>query len=134
SAGGGTDNRWGYLSFAYELEMDTLSLQWRSLKALYKADPARARELFSQIPPPRLEPLTCNDALTYDVSPFYEALAAMSKDQPVDYVEPYVRRISSPVQIGPAIQLILQRKASPHDLERLATAFTLALGQVEHDP
>ncbi len=132
ASGGGANI--GYFSFAFEMEMDTLSLQWRAIKALYKTDPARARQLFGQVPPPRLEPLTCRDGLVYDVGPFYEALSEISKDQKVDFIEPYVQQINSHTQVDPVIQLILSRKAAPRELERLSGELSAALGQIEHDP
>ena len=133
AAGGGGANA-GFLSYAFEMEMDTLSLQLRALKTLYKTDPKRARELFLQIPPLRLQPLTCNDALTYDVSPFYEALGEMFRDQKVDFLEPYVQQINSHTQVDPVIELILTRKSAPRDLEKLAAELSAALPQIEHDP
>jgi hypothetical protein len=133
SAAGG-DNHWGYFSFAYEMEMDTLSLQWRAIQALSKTDPARARELFSQIPPPRLDPLTCQDGLVYDVEPFYQALAEIAKDQKVEFIEPYVQHINSHTQVAPVIDMILHRKAPPREFERLTAELSAALGQIDHDP
>jgi hypothetical protein len=133
SAAGG-DNHWGYFSYAFELEMDTLSLQWRAIRALHRTDPARARELFRQIPPPHLEPLTCQDGLTYDVGPFYETLSGISRDENVEFLEPYVMQINSHAQVGPVVHAISQRKNAPRDLEKLTAALIAALGQIEHDP
>ncbi|GEM_PF-6809480 len=124
----------GFLSYAFEMEMDTLSLQWRAIKAIYKIDPARGRKLLRELPPLRLDPLGCGESMIYDVSPFYEAVTEISRDQPLEFVEPFVTQINSHVQVEPVTHLIVSRKSNPRELERLTGEFTAALGQIDHDP
>src|SRR5579864_1232184 len=66
------DTRPGFLSRAYDLKLDSLSLQSRAVRAMLPVDPAKARGLFQTIPRPALAKLTCDDALVYDVSDFYQ--------------------------------------------------------------
>src|ERR1700737_2013593 len=61
------DTRSGYLSKAYDLKLDALSLESRAVHDLLSIDAAKARELFQEIARPTLTPLTCDDALVYDV-------------------------------------------------------------------
>lgn len=72
-----TDTSSGSLSQAYDLKLDVLSLQSRAVRDMLPLDPAKARDLFSQIVKPTLAPLTCDDALIYEPSEYYVALTAV---------------------------------------------------------
>lgn len=137
------DTRSGYLSSAFNLKLDTLSLQCRAVKAMSSVDPEKARELFGQIPKPRLEPLDCKDALVYDVSDFYETLTdvvrATFKPQEtlrgehISFVEQYVDSMASPVQIEPLAKTILSLKTSRAQLQSLLHSFSVALSRISGD-
>jgi len=65
------------LSQAYALKLDALSLQSRAVRDMLPLEPSKARDLFGQMLKPTLAPLTCDDALVYDPSDFYQALSAV---------------------------------------------------------
>ena len=76
-AGTLVDTRSGYLSRAYDLKLDALSLASRAVRDMVPIDSARARAMFQEIPRPVLTPLTCDDPLVYEVSDFYRTLGTI---------------------------------------------------------
>ena len=72
-----TDTASGSLSQAHTLKLDALSLESRAVRAMLPIDTTKARELFGQIVKPALPALTCDDALVYDPSEFYQALSVV---------------------------------------------------------
>ncbi len=101
----------GSQSHAYALKLDTLSLQSRAVRDMLPLDAAKARELFSQIVRPTLAPLTCDDALVYEPSDFYSALAAVvngafsakekNKDEHVNFLLDSLGQATSASQLSP---------------------------------
>src|SRR6266850_8020391 len=69
----------GFLNRAYAQEVDTLSLRLRAVDAVLPLDEAKARELFSKIPPLALKSAACDDFMVYDVAPFYELLSRVAR-------------------------------------------------------
>ena len=59
---------------AYQLRLDSLSIQCRVVKLLVLTSPQRARELFNEIQPLRLTSLPCTDSLVYDVAIYFDTL------------------------------------------------------------
>lgn len=57
------DTRAEFLGYAFELELDTLSLQCRAVKAMLKIDKAKARSLFNEIPKLKLGPVVAKNRL-----------------------------------------------------------------------
>jgi hypothetical protein len=110
------DTRSGYLSKAYDLKLDALSLQSRAVRDMLPMDPAKARELFQEIVRPALPPLTCDDPMFYDVSDFYQALGAVvesaftveerNKEEHLNFLLDYMGQVSSPAQLAPMARLI----------------------------
>jgi len=104
-----TDTRSGSLSQAYALKLDTLSLQSRAVRDMLPLDPSKARELFGQIVKLALAPLTCDDALVYQPSDFYQALSAVvnagftpkekAKDAHFNLLAEYLGQATSPSQL-----------------------------------
>jgi hypothetical protein len=72
------DTASGSLSEAYNLKLDTLSLQSRAVRDILPLDAAKARDLFGRIIRPALRPLTCDDALVWEPSDYYQALSAVA--------------------------------------------------------
>ncbi len=72
-----TDTASGSLSRAYDLKLDVLSLESRAVRDMVQVDPAAARRLLSDIARPTLVQPTCDDALVYDLSDFYQALSVV---------------------------------------------------------
>lgn len=141
--GGYVDTRVGYASHAFDLELDALSLQCRAVRAMLEIDKQRAREMFRSIPALKFPRLTCGDALVYEVSTFYETLAAVAgvafnaeeagRYEHVNFVENYLAAVNSPVQVGPAADLIMSLKLPAPQFERLVRAFSASLNKVSGD-
>jgi hypothetical protein len=111
-----TDTASGSLSRAYALRLDGLSLQSRAVRDMLPLDSAGARRLFTEIPRPMLAPLTCDDALYYDVSDFYQALNVVvngafnpkerAKEDHLNFLSDYLGQASSPLELAPMAQVI----------------------------
>lgn len=138
------DNSAAYLSQAYGLGLDALSLRAHVVRAMLPLDAGRARELFGQIPPrPPLPALSCKDAMVYDVSDFYVlagevALKAFGGEEVAQgararFLLPYVEELSSPAQVMPAIKLVLGAGQCPEDLTLLAPALAKAIRSLSAD-
>ena len=79
-------------------------------------DPSKARDLFGQMVKPTLAPLTCDDALVYEPSAFYQALSAVvngaftlqekAKEQHVNLLLEALAQVTSPSQLAPLADAI----------------------------
>jgi hypothetical protein len=106
-----TDTASGSLSQAHTLKLDVLSLESRAVRDMLPIDPAKARELFGQIVRPALAPLTCDDALVYDPSEFYQALSVVvngtftskekAKEEHFNLLVDNLGQVTSPLQLAP---------------------------------
>ena len=141
---GPVDTRSGYLSAAYDLRLDELSLKSRVIKAMVNLDAQRARTLFSEIPKVKLAPLSCSDVLGYDVSEFYEALRAIEEKsftkeerkqgENLRFVQSYIDDIGSPAQVGPIVNLIANLQARSGELSMLVGSLSSRLRKISNDP
>jgi hypothetical protein len=132
------DNSAEYLSEAYGLGLDALSLRVRAVRAMLSVDTGRAREMFGQMPARLLLPaLSCKDAMVYDVSDFYAlagevALKTFSSEEVgqggrARFILPIVEAVSSPAQAVPAIRLVLATGRRPEDMALLAPVLARAI-------
>ncbi len=106
-----TDTASGSLNQAYDLKLDALSLQSRAVVDMLPPDPAKGRELFSQMVKPPLAPLTCDDALAYEPSAFYQALTRVvlegftpkekAKEEHFNLLIDSLGQVTSPTQLSP---------------------------------
>jgi hypothetical protein len=138
------DTRSGYLSYAFDLKLDALSLRSRIINAMLEVDKSRAQELLAEIPQKlAIHSLKCEDALVYDLSDYYEMLAQVAlttfndgeiqQGVRVNFLIPYLEAISSPSQIAPAAKLLLSIKGSSPELRILGQSFIVALKQTSLD-
>jgi hypothetical protein len=105
------DTRSGYLSRAYDLKLDVLSLSSRAVRDMVPIDNARARALFQEIPRPVLASLSCDDPLVYNVSDYYRTLGIIvdstfnekerKKDEHINFFLDYLQQATSPSQLAP---------------------------------
>ncbi|HVQ39855.1 MAG TPA: hypothetical protein VMS31_20105, partial [Pyrinomonadaceae bacterium] len=142
---GMSDTPNGYLSAAYDLKLDALSLKSRAVQAMLVLDPQRGRVLFDDIPKVKLPILTCNENLGYDVSDFYETVnqvrrksfsneEKLHKDD-LRFVQSHVAELVSPAQVSPVIRLISDSSdLSAGDLEVLTLSLSSALKKINADP
>ena len=137
------DTRSGYLSRAYDLKLDALSLQSRAVRDMLPINAAKARELFQQIPRPTLDRLTCNDPLVYDVADFYQALGAVvdgaftaqerNKEEHLNFLLDYVGQVSSPSQLAPLARAIKSVGVTPQQRDILWNKFGGLLESMQPD-
>lgn len=111
--GARTDTRVSYLSNAYSLQLDRLSLQSRIVLAIAPLDGRKAIRLFERIVPPHPPAAACASAFVPDVSIYYEALAKVlgllraeplrntSQDEFFQELQEIVAATTSPVQLAP---------------------------------
>lgn len=154
-AGTLVDTRSGYLSKAYDLKLDAMSLATRAVRDMLPVDGARARAMFQEITKPVLTPLSCDDALVYDVSDYYRTLAAVvdaafdekerKKDEHINFLLDYLQQAASPAQLAPLAAAIKTVGVPPEQRailwNRLAgllenmqpddRSFSASLGEVE---
>src|SRR6202049_1294885 len=138
-----TDTRSGLLSQAYDLKLDALSLQSRAVRDMLAIDKPRARDLFRDIPPPVLAPLTCDDAMIYDVADFYRTIGIIAntafsemeraKEEHINFLLDYLGQAGSPLQLTPLARLIKNANATPAQTELLWTKFKGLLESIQGD-
>ena len=123
------DTRSGYMSKAYDLKLDALSLQSRAVRDMLPIDKTKARELFFAIPKPVLQPLTCDDPLFYQVDDYYQALGLVvdgaftdkerAKEEHVNFLLDYLSQAMSPLQLAPLARVIKSAGITPAQREIL---------------
>jgi len=117
------DTRAGNLDRAYRLKLDALTLQSRAVRDMLTFNKLRARQLFGEIAPPILPPLSCADVLVPDVSAFYDTLATVvmstftdqerAKEAHINFLLSYLAQVTSPAQLAPALRLIQSVDLTP---------------------
>ncbi|MEQ1644119.1 MAG: hypothetical protein ABL959_11800 [Pyrinomonadaceae bacterium] len=132
------DTHSGYLSYAYDLKLDRLSLRARIARAFIPHNRDRARQIvFSIGGDLKLKPLVCSDSLVYDVSDIYRATGAVAKavfsqEEVADgtrglFIAPWFENIQSPSQIASALELLLEIRGSPVERQILYPALSKAI-------
>jgi hypothetical protein len=128
------------LNLASDLRLDRLSIQCRAVKAMSLLDPARAREMFTDIGALEFPQPSCLDFLVPDLSLFYETLADVhrlgfsaaerSRREDVTLVEGSLRGIHSSLQLAPAARLVSALKVGPEERSLLLAAYGGAMAQI----
>jgi hypothetical protein len=140
----GRDPAAAFLNKAYAQNLDANSLQCRVVLAMLPLDRKKAKELFLDVPPPRLESLSCSDRLVHDVSLYYVTLAQVAntafspkeiaEDEPLRMVQRFLVGVTSPVQIGPVAQMLSNLKLKSEQREALMMSFAGMLKDIAGDP
>lgn len=133
----------GRFDKAYAQGLDASTLQSKAVWAMLAIDFKKARELFGEIPPPRIPRLTCDDALVYDVSSFYTTVGEVAArafspkevadEEPVHLLLAYAADVTSPAQAAPVARMIAAASLKPAQFEALVNAFAGALAQLAGD-
>ncbi len=141
---GAVDSRGGFLSAAYDQQLDALSLRCRVVKAMLRLDVERARKLFLEIPKIDLPVLSCSQTLAYDLTEFYQTMSqvALKAFSPIEiqqgervrFIQSYLEVVESPAQVSPAIFLLVNSNLSAVDLAIVSKSFHSSLGRVSADP
>ena len=111
--------------------LDRLTLQTEAVEAMLPLEPGAAREAFNRIPYPDPGTLGCAAGLIPDVAFYFSAAGSVAarsftREQrkwrdDVEFLRGVIARVTSPVQIGPAVMLAARNKAalSPTLAQRL---------------
>jgi hypothetical protein len=128
---------------AYAQGLDACTLQCKAVHAMLAIDYKKARELFDQIPPPQIPPLSCDDTLVYDVSILYatanevsaRAFSAkeVSDEEPFHLLLRYAAAMTSPVQAAPIARMLVGASLKPAQFEALVDSFAGALAGLSGD-
>jgi hypothetical protein len=138
-----SDTASGSLSRAYALKLDALSLESRAVRDMLPLNAAQARKLFGEIPRPMLGSLTCDDALFYDLSDYYQALSAvvqstftkneLIKNEHVTFLNDYMEQASSPGEVAPMAQVIQSAGVTAQQRQSLLAALGGVLENMQTD-
>lgn len=138
-----TDTRELYRSRAGDLGLNTLALQSRILKELLTVDPAKARELFSAIERPILDPRPCEDPFIADASAYYEIAAAVAqsafsaaekdKEAHVQFLSAILAGIRSPNELAPFARSLQGVALNPSEWALLGAGLVEKLNTVAPD-
>ncbi len=141
--GSTTDTASGSLNQAYGLKLDVLSLQSRAVRDMLPLDPSYARELFGQIVKPTLAPLTCDDALVYEPSDFYQALSTVvngaftpkerAKEEHFNLLIDHLGQATSPSQLAPLAAALESAGVSAGQRQILWARFSGLLESMQPD-
>jgi len=138
------DTNSGYLSYAFGQNLDKLSLQNRAVKMMLDLDKQRARQLFGEIPAKlNLPPLSCDDALVYDVAEFYDTLRLIAEKtftseqikqgERMQFILPYIEAISFHAQIVPTLKAVVSLKPTMYESLTLISAFAESLKKIKSE-
>ncbi len=132
------DTETGYLSYAFELKLDGLSLMSRAIKAMVPLDRTRARHLIFLLNGKLgLGRIACSDTLTYDVSDIYSTVMDVAKagftKKEIEtgsralFLLPWLENLESPSQVGPALDLLIEFSLQPNERELLTSFLSRSL-------
>ncbi len=126
-----------YQGLAAGLRLDRLSIQLRAVDGLLKVKPAKARELFEQIPAPVVPKLTCGDGMVSDPGLYYEVLRRVveqtytaeerAKQEDVQTMLAAVQSVKSTVQLASLANVLPAMKLTTDQRDLLLTAFAAKL-------
>jgi hypothetical protein len=138
-----TDTQAQSREMAFRLNLDRLSLQSRSVKAMLAVDRRKARALFEGMDFPELVPLGCEHVLVYDPTPFYQTLGKVvsegftgeekRKGQHIQLLERYVLHLQSHTQVAPVADLLRNLDLSPAEFEEVNNGFITSLPRLDGD-
>jgi hypothetical protein len=128
---------------AFAQDLDALSLRTRAIEEMLPLDAAKARQLFLDLPPLDLPPVSCEEVMAFDVSSYYQALTGvalrgftpkeMHNGDAAQFVSQRIARISSPAEIAPAVRAITGAGLDDLQFAEVLAAFTDALKRISKD-
>jgi hypothetical protein len=132
----------GFLEKAAKQDLDTLSLQLRTVEAMLPLDPVKARDLFASIAEPELPRLDCKTSMVPDVSRYYEVLGRLADEtyspkqiaaeEPFKLLMRYLT-VNSAAQAGPAASTLAKVKLRSAQFRALLGQYMAGLKAVEGD-
>jgi len=138
------DTHSGYMQYAFDLELDKLSLQSQVVIRMASLNPGRARELFDQISLPSFKPISCQDSLVYNADSYYDAVQVVfdksfSAEQrqfgnDIQFLVDRIDRVNSFAQAAGVARILARAKLATEPLLMLVEGFARALKRLEPDP
>ena len=123
--------------------LEALTLQTRAIAIMLALDPARALELYRDIPGPKVTEGRCDEAVTTEVSTYYRAAEQLfaraftakqrERGEAVEFLAERVNWMRSPADVPPVLHMILSVHLTASDRQILLVRFASALGQVPAD-
>jgi hypothetical protein len=124
----------GYAHYAYEKQLDRLSLISKAITQLSKLDRVAAiqalREIDGRLD---LKPNRCDDALVYNVDSIYRAVIDVAKSgftskevndgNRAIFLMPWVSDLRSPAQLGPMLDILSEFRGFDSERELLSSSF-----------
>src|SRR5579862_809144 len=120
-------------ALAFDLKLDTLSIQCRVARLILNDSGKKARELFAQIGHPALPPIPCGAHLIYNVQVYFDTLRELfdraftpSERRHGDDVQLLLQTISSiqsVEELAPAANMLASISVQPADWTTLANLF-----------
>jgi hypothetical protein len=138
------DTRINYRSYAFDLNLDALSLRSKIISQMALIDKDQALRMLSQIPTRlRFPALSCADQMVYNVDDFYKMIGMVTRTvhderkiqqgERVQFLLPYIEGLTSPAQIVPLIRMITALRLTQKELLMVSQAFASALKQISAD-
>lgn len=123
--------------------LDRVTLEMRAVRDELALDKVKGREFFATAGKPAVRRASCDDALVDNVAAYYETLARVvdggftseekQKDAHVQLLAAELRKITSPVEVGPAARAIMTSNLTAAQLEFVVSAFSAALQKISGD-
>jgi len=124
----------------FSLHLEALTMQAGAVEAMLALDPRKALTMFRDIPAPELPKLACREALTPDVSAYYQTATtlfanAFTAEQRRDgadiaFLRDRISAIESPSQVVPALKMLDQVELNSQVRTDLTALFAAALDRV----
>ena len=124
-------------------ELEALTLQTQAVEAMLPLDPARALRMYEDIPVPQIQPRTCQDPNTPDVSLYFKTAIKLfgaaftekqrKEEEHVRFLENRITSVRSPAQVEPAIQMLLTTRLTESQRSYLASKLAAVLDAVSGD-
>jgi len=132
----------GRIAFGITMSrMDVLTLQGRAVEAMLPLDAQRALVMFGDIAMPHFPKPTCQDAITPNVSAYYETAillfqkaftpAQRSKGDDIQFLLVRIAAIESAAQVVPALKMLDQVELSPSVRNELIASFAGGLERMD---
>ncbi len=136
-------SRTDMMSLGFDQRLDQLSLESAAVQDMLEVDKRKALEMFQTVILPACEPRTCKDALVYDVSDYYSALAqvADSSFSPkergrglhVELLNYAIGGMRAQAEVPAMANVLSSARLAPEELRLLAGSFAAALDRIPPD-
>ncbi|HEV2688190.1 MAG TPA: hypothetical protein VGV35_06540, partial [Bryobacteraceae bacterium] len=131
------------ISMGFDQRLDRLSLQTRAVREMLKLDKAHTLEMFQRIPWPELRRRQCRDALIDHVDEYYRLLGEIAESsftaderrrgRHIELLSYRINQMRSPVEVGPAVRMLLSVTLTDDELTPLVNQLTASLDRIESD-